>query len=364
MYVKERLKKYLTHIDMSENDFEGKCGLSRGFVSKDRDCIRKNNLLKIQKAFPDINIIWLQTGEGQMLNQTIIEPTIIYHYTDLKGFLGIISSGYIRLSDLSNANDRCEVFNRSGYKYASFCMDGDVKGCLNPCMWTHYGDEYLGICIGFNLSKLKEINKGKGFMSFPIQYKGIEEIKNNTSDECGLKYKLSVWNYENEYRFIHESNDILSFNYECITEVYVPKEINGKFRDMITSVGLNGKTHGIWFVGGLPEECFINDPSLDMRKECINPIEGFNNPMIIKFEKKKDCSESEGRSRAKKYLEELNANDGERTRNDFIVLNRKEYDELISEKAVLKHDVDLLKKRLSVYEQDSVISVAEVKKDA
>ena len=86
--------------------------------------------------------------------------------------------------------------------------------------------------------------------------------------------------------------------------------------------------------------------------------------MIIKFEKKKDCSESEGRSRAKKYLEELNANDGERTRNDFIVLNRKEYDELISEKAVLKHDVDLLKKRLSVYEQDSVISVAKVKKDA
>lgn len=242
-------------------------------------------------------------------------------------------------------------------------MDGDVKGCLNPCMWTHYGDEYLGICIGFNLSKLKEINKGKGFMSFPIQYKGIEEIKNNTSDECGLKYKLSVWNYENEYRFIHESNDILSSNYECITEVYVPKEINGKFRDMITSVGLNEKIHGIWFVGGLPEECFINDPSLDMRRECINPIEGFNNPMIIKFEKKKDCSESEGRSRAKKYLEELNASDGERTRNDFIVLSRKEYDELISEKAVLKHDVDLLKKRLSVYEQDSVTGVAEVKKD-
>jgi hypothetical protein len=174
---------------------------------------------------------------------------------------------------------------------------------------------------------------------------------------------LSVWNYENEYRFIHESNDILSSNYECITEVYVPKEINGKFRDMITSVGLNEKIHGIWFVGGLPEECFINDPSLDMRRECINPIEGFNNPMIIKFEKKKDCSESEGRSRAKKYLEELNASDGERTRNDFIVLSRKEYDELISEKAVLKHDVDLLKKRLSVYEQDSVTGVAEVKKD-
>lgn len=71
---------------MSENDFEEKCGLSRGFVSKDRDCIRKNNLLKIQEAFSDINIIWLQTGEGQMLNQTIVEPTIIYHYTDLKGF--------------------------------------------------------------------------------------------------------------------------------------------------------------------------------------------------------------------------------------------------------------------------------------
>ena len=71
MSTRDRLKKYLREKQVSEAVFEGTANLSRGFVSKVGDSIRETNLSKISQSYPDLNIAWLKTGEGNMLKEPI-----------------------------------------------------------------------------------------------------------------------------------------------------------------------------------------------------------------------------------------------------------------------------------------------------
>lgn len=67
MSTRERLKSYLRKKQISEAVFENAAKLSRGFVSKVGDSIREANLIKISQSYPDLNLAWLKTGEGEML---------------------------------------------------------------------------------------------------------------------------------------------------------------------------------------------------------------------------------------------------------------------------------------------------------
>lgn len=71
MSTRDRLKKYLREKQVSEAVFEDTANLSRGFVSKVGDSIRETNLSKISQSYPDLNIAWLKTGEGNMLKEPI-----------------------------------------------------------------------------------------------------------------------------------------------------------------------------------------------------------------------------------------------------------------------------------------------------
>lgn len=66
--LQERLKIFITSLDSSVLAFENKCGMAPGTVNKMSDKSRPKTLEKIHKQFPQLNMKWLQTGEGQMLN--------------------------------------------------------------------------------------------------------------------------------------------------------------------------------------------------------------------------------------------------------------------------------------------------------
>ena len=67
MTVKERLKMFVHYIKISEDRFTDNVGLSRGWVSKDRDTIRKKSLDQIKDKYPEVNTDWLKTGKEEML---------------------------------------------------------------------------------------------------------------------------------------------------------------------------------------------------------------------------------------------------------------------------------------------------------
>ena len=81
--MKERLLIFLKHLGMSQGAFEKKVCLSNGFVNNIGDSIRKISYEKISAAYPELNINWLKTGEGEMLKSdtpetpTVESPTVM-----------------------------------------------------------------------------------------------------------------------------------------------------------------------------------------------------------------------------------------------------------------------------------------------
>lgn len=69
--MKQRLLDFIEHKNLSVNRFCTMCGFSSAYVHNIQKTISQRYLKIISNAFPDLNIHWLETGEGQMLNEVI-----------------------------------------------------------------------------------------------------------------------------------------------------------------------------------------------------------------------------------------------------------------------------------------------------
>lgn len=67
--LQDRLKQFITSLDLSVLAFENECGMAQGTVNKMTDNSRQRTLEKIRKHYPQLNMEWLKTGVGEMLNQ-------------------------------------------------------------------------------------------------------------------------------------------------------------------------------------------------------------------------------------------------------------------------------------------------------
>ena len=65
--VKERLIEYLAFKKIGRNKFEKMAGISMGYITNLKNSPKQDILEKILHAAPDLNRIWLLTGEGNML---------------------------------------------------------------------------------------------------------------------------------------------------------------------------------------------------------------------------------------------------------------------------------------------------------
>lgn len=69
MGLKERLLLFIEYKGISTQKFERIVGLSNASVSKMGDNTRQSTLDKISISFPDLDIAWLKTGIGNMINE-------------------------------------------------------------------------------------------------------------------------------------------------------------------------------------------------------------------------------------------------------------------------------------------------------
>lgn len=75
MAVRDRLKAYLKEKNISQADFAIGIGASTGYVNAIVKTIGSDKLAIIREKFPDLNIGWLLTGEGEMLKSATAAPT-------------------------------------------------------------------------------------------------------------------------------------------------------------------------------------------------------------------------------------------------------------------------------------------------
>lgn len=71
--VKERLLSFIASKKMKNAEFERLAGLSNGYLNNFKGNIGAKKLDDILNGFPDLNKVWLLTGEGEMIRKDKVE---------------------------------------------------------------------------------------------------------------------------------------------------------------------------------------------------------------------------------------------------------------------------------------------------
>ena len=73
--TKERLIYFVKSLGIGQGKFEKECGLSNGWVNNIKATIKDDKLQKIILRYPDLNDVWLMTGNGAMLRTESSSPS-------------------------------------------------------------------------------------------------------------------------------------------------------------------------------------------------------------------------------------------------------------------------------------------------
>jgi hypothetical protein len=68
MNAKERLRKFVEYKGLGRNRFEELVGISLGYLSTKSPSVGSEIIAKIVRVYHDLNIEWLVTGKGKMVN--------------------------------------------------------------------------------------------------------------------------------------------------------------------------------------------------------------------------------------------------------------------------------------------------------
>ncbi|MFT5892729.1 MAG: hypothetical protein ACI9Y7_002841 [Dokdonia sp.] len=174
----------------------------------------------------------------------------------------IISSGYDVEERKENFKERFKDINatQKEHELNEFKKIDECYGVLSLTarwdsllMWSHYGKDHKGFCIGFNEEKLRNSGLfGTGGMvtygdSFPTR-NPLEDRHPFVDSGLQLNHKASDWSYEQEYRLINlnlegmtDKERVISISDECITEINLGLRIAEDSKAEITSVARRKK---------------------------------------------------------------------------------------------------------------------------
>ncbi|MET0393060.1 MAG: hypothetical protein ABW019_07950 [Chitinophagaceae bacterium] len=70
MRLIDRLSKYLSSKGVTAYEFERSCNIANGYLGKQlkgKGSVGSDILEKVSREYPDLNLVWLITGEGRMI---------------------------------------------------------------------------------------------------------------------------------------------------------------------------------------------------------------------------------------------------------------------------------------------------------
>ena len=114
--MKQRVKEYLKYKGVKTIEFSATIGVSNAYISSIKKSIQPDKLTRIQECYPDLNIEWLVTGRGNMLN-TPQHMSVINNGTN-SGTMG----------NNINMGSTCERCRNA----ESVACDGDCAHCAIP----------------------------------------------------------------------------------------------------------------------------------------------------------------------------------------------------------------------------------------
>lgn len=73
--IKDRIKIFIKYKNIGQGRFEVNCGLSNGYINNISKGIGVDKMQRILCAYPELNQVWLMTGEGEMLKTNLKEAS-------------------------------------------------------------------------------------------------------------------------------------------------------------------------------------------------------------------------------------------------------------------------------------------------
>ena len=176
MGLKDRLLQFIDYTGLEIAVFERSIGLSNGAVHKMGEGTRNSTIDKISVKYPDLNIVWLKTGVGNMLlsdernektitvNQTAISPNnrkgaLIYDIDATCGLNGrdieFTDEKVIGSIDAPEINPESKIIFATGDSMLPLIASGDrvVIRKIESLDYFNYGQVYLIITNEYRLIK-------------------------------------------------------------------------------------------------------------------------------------------------------------------------------------------------------------------
>lgn len=82
--IKQRLMDFLAFKKIGQGKFESMTKLSNGYINNLKSSIGSDKLQNIIYVFPDLNILWLLTGNGNMINSLELQNEVADPPTEYK----------------------------------------------------------------------------------------------------------------------------------------------------------------------------------------------------------------------------------------------------------------------------------------
>lgn len=181
MSVKQRVKEFVMYKKMSDRQFSLSIGVSAGYINSISKSIQPDVMNSISALYPDLNIGWLLTGEGEMLKDNTEAKPIInyeqrgvpYYDVDFIGGFDLVLNDqtinpeyYIDFKPYNNAKYWANV---SGHSMEPSISHGDMIAIKEIETWREflpYGEVYGIVTDEFRT--IKVVSKGDDDKSFSL----------------------------------------------------------------------------------------------------------------------------------------------------------------------------------------------------
>jgi hypothetical protein len=177
--------------------------------------------------------------------KSYVEPSRIYRYRSLKEFdreMEAIERGYLFCAAYRTLNDPMEgLFTsskllresedyrtirdsiRNNKSQLGMCSFSEVHD--HELMWAHYADQFRGICIAYNFSKLRDgladdITFARMFYNETVPTIRLSDQGPDELAKMVLSYKNYRWLYEREWRMFASLGKASYRPTNCVTRVY------------------------------------------------------------------------------------------------------------------------------------------------
>ncbi|MBD5204975.1 MAG: helix-turn-helix transcriptional regulator [Bacteroidales bacterium] len=208
MSIRKRLREYIALKGISLRELERQCQISNGVLGRLNESTTPKTLTRLQEN-SDLNIDWLMTGEGEMLNQTIGDAK--------ENFEGCRED-----KESERLIPFYDVETTGGYNgVVSDSSEGALVGYIQPGGWfdgretaaiRHVGDsmtEYPNGCI---LAVKKVYDRhllvfGKNYVIETLEYRITKRVQKGSTNNTITLYSTNTEKYE-DGRLVHEPFEV------------------------------------------------------------------------------------------------------------------------------------------------------------